>query len=190
MRLSEKRFLVSGEPRCRTAWLTALLNAHGFLTYHDPLTFGVPILGEYGVCDPALALGAPKSTLRHFLGSPVVCLYSDDPLSNIMALMAVYGGKTTLLEQTRSLNNLEYFKSRVEYLVHVDELEDNEKVANLVTYLTGKPADHRLITIFQGLLITQHVEKAYANCSREYSESGASDERTASDDVPSFHFGI
>ncbi len=159
-----KPFLISGMPRCRTAWLTAVLNAHGILTYHDVILHRRDVKSdEYGVCDPTLALMFPRQTLAHYAGSPIIRLYADDLNERFDALDAWSHKPLTMKMRRIYRTNYAWFAYNTPDVgIHVNELEDDDVVGEIITTCTrGEVTPSReIISIFQLLKIEEHVKKA------------------------------
>jgi hypothetical protein len=153
-------YLVSGLPRCRTAWLTALFNAHGSLCYHDVIPQQLPYDIQAGICDPSLACVTPEKALAAAHGKPKVYLFR--PLEESIAALEKWWGQGKLRGAKDLFSkNAEIYRLGMEGpKLHVDQLDDNHVVADLVKYCTGKDASKEIIEIFQLLKIEEHRDKS------------------------------
>jgi hypothetical protein len=163
-----KRYLISGMPRCRTAWLTALLHAHGSRPVHDVyLRHGSIYNVRRPIIDPAVALIQPMQGLRHFQNKPIVGIYSDNVEERIERLLEVMNlpGDDDKIEMMR--RNYQTWYKNVGTHYHVDALEDNQTVADIILKCTGHPGNLDVIETFQLLKIEEHIPKALALAEQE-----------------------
>ncbi len=150
------RYLISGHPRTRTAWLCALLNAHHSLCYHDAISYRIDLGVDAGFADPGVACMAPLQALRMSKGKPRICIRRDDWQISLQAWLNMEIPKEAVTQWNENCQ-LWY---RGSTCIGYDELEDNDVVKEIIQICTHEPASMTLIQIFQGLKIEQHLEKA------------------------------
>jgi hypothetical protein len=153
------RYLISGMPRCRTAWLTAVLRAHGSVAYHDVYGIGIPLGNDYGVVDPAVALVTPETGLRVYADTPRLCIAADSLSERLAALASVTGSSPDSEYGRVFQENYDHF-ARYTHRVHVSELEDNDIVGEIVRLCTKQAPSFDIISTFQLLKIEEHMPKA------------------------------
>lgn len=151
-------------PRCRTAWMTALFNALGVRTVHDVYLTNPQWHQEdsdFGIIDPSVALMFPQ---HHCIIKKRYCVYANSMVDRLDALDA--WSDTPLSQQTRDLYEHNFFKYMLECgygrTFHVNELNDDDFVADLYSRCTSQPADKGIIQTFQLLKIEEHYPKARA----------------------------
>jgi hypothetical protein len=149
-------YVISGLPRCRTAWLTALLNAHGSRCYHDVYTFNHPVDGSVNCVDPAIACMYPESIV-HFDTSICITRLTAASKSALEAW-----GQMEVPVQVWDVykRNVQQFKMNAQHHYHVGELESDVIVGEIIKICTNKAPSSELIQIFQHLRIEEHMEKA------------------------------
>lgn len=153
-------YCISGMPRCRTAWLTAVLYAHGAEPQHDifALNYVVDDLDE--IVDPAVALLTPHEALAKF--DMTISLHADSMKDRLDALERSAHKEITLNNSTREVygdNFLQYHQG-AQVRLHVSELEDNQVVAEVIRTCTNKEPSLEIISTFQLLKVEEHMEKA------------------------------
>ena len=151
------QYLVSGHPRVRSAWLCALLNAHGSRCVHDLETNGYPLSIICGVSDPGIAMLRPYDACRYNKGASI-CLTRRD----WRQAFERWAGVSLSDKAAQAIDeNVQRYKA-LPNVYHLDYkmLENSTKVAEVIELCTRKPADPNLIKIFQQLKIEQHIEKA------------------------------
>ena len=163
------RFLVTGLPRIRSAWLTALFCAHGVRCCHDGLvSFGSLASLESvlkrgaiaGLCDPAAACVFPDEAARWFDGSPIV-IVDRDPLECRTSVQAWIGQPVDWsVIQTKHDRFVALIGPRA-YRVAYRNLDCEETVRGLFTFC-GVTLDYHLFETFKLLRIEQHLVKAQA----------------------------
>lgn len=154
-------YLISGMPRCRTAWLTAVLRAHGSKAYHDAYARGYALDGDYGVVDPAVALYTPNEGLYTDPATPKFCIFADSLADRLTALEVNAGIKFSKAAFDVFSQNFDHYKQYA-IGVHVDDLEDNDIVGEIVRICTNKAPSSDTISTFQLLKVEEHMSKAKA----------------------------
>lgn len=164
------RFLITGLPRIRSAWLATLLNAAGVETVHDyTAAFGslsalaawLRQPGLRGWCDPCAACLHPEFSALEFSGRRVV-IVERDPGAACMS-MARWAGKPMPFETARA--NLATFRGLVDaevLTVPYASLDDYAAVDSIVRHCTGHVLSPQLWRTFDLLKIEQHMPKARA----------------------------
>jgi hypothetical protein len=151
------RYLISGHPRTRTAWLCALLNAHGSLCYHDARVNFVPLDIDAGIADPGLACLNVAEALELTEGKPRISIVRDD----WREALADWSGILVSTQQAQIWDqHCAEFAGASTLALAMHQLDDNEIVKEVVELCTHKPASPELIKIFQGMQIEQHLPKA------------------------------
>lgn len=152
-------YLISGMPRCRSAWLTAVLRAHGSRAYHDIYARGFDLNGDYGVVDPAIALFTPNEALDTDPTVTKFCLYADDLTDRIDALAKASDTHITDIARLVWAENFCQYRRHVPG-IHVDDLDDDERVGEIVKACTRQAPSSDIISTFQLLKIEEHMPKA------------------------------
>lgn len=161
------RFLVTGLPRSRTAWLAAVLTAHGFPTLHDPvIVYGrYPTLEEMtddgwqGLSDPSAPMVLGARLYEHFRGKPVVVVRRD-PEDSRKALERYTG--TQIPDYAPAVSALAEVEARMSHkVVEFGDLDQMSVVASAVLHLTGRHIDDLVLRLFDTLKIEQHIGKAH-----------------------------
>ena len=151
------RYLISGHPRTRTAWLCALMNAHGSLCYHDARVNFVPVDVDAGIADASLACLDFTEALKWSEGKPRVCLIREDWVKALGDWSGVY----VMPDVADGYEaNIMMFAKSADLVLQYEALEDDEMVKEVVELCTQKPASMELIKIFQQMKIEQHLTKA------------------------------
>lgn len=152
------KYLITGHPRTRTAWLSAVMTAHGSPCYHDALTYGVPV--GAGLSDPGAACLYVDDALRIARRIRSVCLRRE-PQESKESLERWAG--ITLPEENwaRACANVDRFSAEHGGpVVLFEELEDNDVVGEIIRECTRQAASSELVSLFQRLRIEQNIEKA------------------------------
>lgn len=155
--MPQPKFVITGLPRCRTAWLGALLATPAVPVYHDLRTY--PPAGTlYGVSDPMLAATPDGDALP----SDIPCVFIFRPPQEARAaLERAYGVPLDNAIWQRMVDKSSAFISKHRpLLLMLPGLQDSEVLQVVSKHLTGKPLDQRRIDTFQALKITQHTTKA------------------------------
>jgi len=151
------RYLISGHPRTRTAWLCALMNAHGSLCYHDVRVNFVPLDIDAGIADPGLACLDAVEALAATEGKPRVCLIREDWVQALDDWCGVHAPPDVAEGYEASCT---VFAKGADLILQYDALENDDVVKEVVELCARKPASLELIKIFQGMRIEQHLPKA------------------------------
>lgn len=161
------RFLITGHPRSRTAWLAALFSGDGVSVFHDlhfvsgelpaALSFGAVRNVTVGVCDPSAASVWPKEACEAFNGHPIVLIERKE--AREAARRWAPGLTKDVLDLWAS--NIARFKALATNVLTVpyESLEDNATVANIYFHCTAKVLSYQKIELFQTLKICQHTDK-------------------------------
>ena len=150
-------FLITGHPRCRTAWLSALLAAHGAPCVHDALIRSADDIPEgWGISDPGFALHFPDVTQRwvDHTNATVIIITRDRARQ---AFEEEFGGIPDDSWEAMSMN-LHKFRERVgHHHFEAKHLTDDETVGEIVRLCTKQEPSPQIISTFQQLQITQHL---------------------------------
>ena len=154
--MNQLPFLITGLPRSRTAWLSAVLTAHGAPCTHDGIVNDIP--EGWGLSDPAAACVFPHRALELVGDNPIVVIFRDENVA--MASFAYEFGELTDEARESMLRAWRLFMDFVEYdkrtlFVNFCDLKDNQVVSTVIEYCTGSPSSHDIIEAFQLLKITQ-----------------------------------
>lgn len=157
--LPQPKFVITGLPRSRTAWLGALLATPAVPVYHDLRTYP-PTGTHYGVSDPMLAATPDGDSIP--AGTPCVFMFRP-PQEAKAALERAYGVELDTKIWSAMVDRSNDFISKHRPLVvMLPGLQDSGVLQVISRHLTGKPLDQRRIDTFQALKITQHSTKALA----------------------------
>lgn len=170
------RFLITGYPRSRTAWLAALLCVHGVETIHErPLFFRTMdelsawlLAGtdEYphGLVDAFAACSYPDFALSHyhFADQPIVIIERDFD-DAVTSWINWYHIEPTYLQLKQVKANYKYFNDNAADALHVkyEALDDFETVSNICKFTTGRELQHQTFQLFNHLQIELHKQKAW-----------------------------
>lgn len=153
------KYVITGLPRSRTAWLGALCATPKTPVYHD-ITVYPPEGESYGIADPMIAASPRFHDLAE--GVPVVVLWRD-PDECYASLQRAYDVQIAKPIWDDMVKAFHAFCTKYPAMhTHVDTLDKPEAVDFLVERLTGAKPDPRRVATFQSLNITQHVGKAKA----------------------------
>lgn len=166
-------FLITGLPRTRTAWFTALFNAIGVPCIHEwgygfqysksAFHHWLGLNGPRGVCDPSMACATEQAeTLELFAKCPVVLIernsidaqtafedWIGQPTPNYGALVR------NVMEFRRGLKMVKADLFEVRY----EQLDDYETIRTIVRHCCGRPLPHNVWRQFDALHIEQHLTK-------------------------------
>lgn len=162
------RFLVTGLPRCRSAWIAALLTAHGAPCLHEPaVAYGRRVSlkeifddGYRGIVYPCAALEYRAELAPAFTGRPVVIVDRDEHESRAelerWSDMHFDDAKWAAAVEANNSIAHAFDVRRVRYA----DLDKFEIVDRMVRYLTGDSLDPRVFKLFDSLDVQQHKGKA------------------------------
>lgn len=157
------RFLISGHPRTRTAWLCALINAHGVRCYHDAITNNIPLDTDAGIADPTIACYQPAEGVMACTG-PRICLLRRDWQH---AFEKWSGCEVLPSGADRIETNVQSFQRGAKVTLSYELLDDRHVVGDVLK-LCGVEPDPELLRVFDQLKIEQHQAKAQ----RAFAEAG------------------
>jgi hypothetical protein len=162
------RFGIFALPRSRTAWLSALLTAHGYKCCHEPKIVypeasdlrELSRLGIRGISDPSIYLTERAQLAVHFVRNPTVVILRD-PVECRVAFERWLGRPVGHWEALCGA-----FRGFVEAFAPLEvtyaQLDDFGAVSELVCHLTGRCADREVFRMFCLLNIQQSKSKAEA----------------------------
>ena len=150
-------FLITGHPRCRTAWLSALLAAHGAPCVHDALIRSADDIPEgWGISDPGFALHFPKQTKQWVEDNDTTVIVIVR--NNAREAFEREFGKVSDTSWAVMQHNLYAFRKAVEHhKFYAEDLNDDETVGEIVRLCTKQEPSPQIISTFQQLQITQHL---------------------------------
>jgi hypothetical protein len=167
------RFLITGLPRTRSAWLAALFSGDGVECWHDAVhhesvdgllykitTSASPIVG---LVDPCAACIYPRAALQIFTGFPIVIVRRSESAS-LDGLTKWSGASPS--DWAGLLRNHAWFVDHALTLpgvqwVKFTDLDDYGVVSELYSQcVRGKMLDRHRFDLFNTLRIEQHHDKA------------------------------
>ena len=154
------KWVITGLPRSRTAWLGALLATPKVPVYHDILTY--PPEGElYAISDPTVAIMESMHAVAD--GVPLAIVVRDEQ-GAFDACEKAFGIPLDQPFRDRSAKAFYSFLARPRerfVMVKYEGLAENDVVQALSVYLTGKEIDDRRLNTFQALNITEDAGRAF-----------------------------
>ena len=155
--MDAKKFLITGMLRTRSAWFTALLNAHGYYTEHEQIK---PTNKDIGVCDPTAALIRPDVSIRNYSGHPIVFVNREASDSfNAWERFSGYSLPESFRDEL--IGNANKFITNSNCIVvQYSDLNKVSTVDSVVYHVTRRHLDLDLWRVFDGLKIEQHKDKA------------------------------
>lgn len=165
-----RRFLITGLPRIRSAWLAALFSGERVTTFHDHVwnrgvqstldaVFATP--GIAGLCDPGAACVYPDLAAQAFAMHPVVIIQRD--ADECKRSFSAWLGGMELHNWPRAVANYERFIRLVGgrgLIVNYYALENYTAVAEIYRHCTGLDLSRSRFQLFDGLKVEQHIGKA------------------------------
>jgi hypothetical protein len=160
-RVHQGSYLITGLPRIRSAWLSALLSHDDFYCYHEAPTTAMPPINPgfpFGLCDPGAACLYPRTALNLF-GAHKVVIIDRSARDSRRALEKFAGAPATNWQALEERD--EFFCSRVEdaYFVSFKDLSKFSVVDALHRHVIGRPLNRQRFDLFDGLRIEQDVVK-------------------------------
>lgn len=165
-----KRFLVTGLPRMRSAWLAALFSSDQVQCFHDAIHHGGVdrMLADIsaskaqivGLLDPSAASVYPRDALAIFGNDPIVVVFRDERecRTGLEKWMGQY-----LTHWDELVKHCQWFLKAVDrkfYAIEYATLDDYEAVAEMYRICTGLTLDRHRFDLFNTLKIEQHYGKA------------------------------
>lgn len=150
-------YLISGHVRTRSAWMCAVMNAHGSRCYHDVVSNGIPLDIRAGISDPGIANIRPLEGVTHCKGARL-CLVRD----NWREPFERWSGVPLTDNQVEQYNlNVEtYSRTLGTIMVPYEQLDDVDVVTELVEICIQRPGSREIVQIFEQLTINQNIPKA------------------------------
>jgi hypothetical protein len=165
-----KRFLITGLPRIRSAWLAALFSGDKVQCFHDAIHHGgvdrmletieqstAPVVG---LIDPGAASVYPRDALAVFGSSTIIMVFRNEEESR--AGLARWFGKD-LTHWDDLVKNHGWFMTQATkqfYAIDYVSLDDYAAVAEVYRICTGMTLDKHRFDLFNTLKIEQHYGKA------------------------------
>lgn len=164
------RFLITGLPRIRSAWMAALFSSDRVRCFHDAVHHGgvekmleqiqscsAPIVG---LIDPSAASVYPRSVLAMFDRCPIILInrHEEDCRTGLEKWT---GWKLGHWDDVVAAHKwfLEQLGPRLVW-VDYDDLDDFDTVAEIYRVCTGLQLDKDRFDLFNTLKIEQHFGKA------------------------------
>lgn len=171
-----KRFLITGLPRMRSAWLAALFSSDRVRCFHDAAQFGLSVPAMLtavaesdaevtGLIDPGAAVIYPRLAWELFCESPIFIVRrnQDDARGSFEKFLGM------------SLPNWDVGLTNYEWLINgppnglnkfnwvdYESLDDFEVVSWMHQTCTGRLLDRHRFDLFNTLKIEQHYSKVMA----------------------------
>lgn len=163
MKAAQGSYLIAGRPRCRTAWLAALLSDEIVCYHDDPLRLPELIAAgkPFGFSSPSLVVTDPERALEVFQDSPIVVI--DRPASESWPALARWAGFDLpgwpQLEQRYQWFLAHAPRERL-LTVPYKALERYDAVNAIKSHCLKSSLCHDRYRVFDGLRIEQHRDKA------------------------------
>lgn len=154
-------YLITGLPRIRSAWLSALLTRDDLVCYHEAPTMAMSAINgqvPFGLSDPGAACLYPNTALEKFGKSKVVIVERVASQSR-RALEKFAGVPATnwdALEERYHLFRRMFPNAWIIKFIHLGEYS---AVDDLYRFLTGRELSHERFALFDGLRIEQDIVK-------------------------------
>lgn len=173
--MDKSRFLITGWPRTRTAWLAVLFNCLGVETLHErPLHFGDACqfsgwvkagtpLHPRGLVDGFAAIAYPTQALRLFEGNPIVVV--KRPLGEVLESWQAFMGRPISAAEIQLENAVCNYRAflrsmpRTARVVEYAALDDYDAVSDVVQFCTGKTVSKPLFHFLSHTRIEIHKGK-------------------------------
>lgn len=162
------RFLITSLPRGRTAWLAALLTAHGAPCLHEAaIAYGRPMPlddifadGYLGIVDPGAAVIYRDTLEAAFADCPTVLIRRDP--GEAKAAFETWLGRP-VAGWHKAEEGIAWFEDHFKPLVvDFEDLEYPAAAEKIIEHVTSRPFDERVWRLFDTLKIEQHRTKAEA----------------------------
>lgn len=166
------KFLITGLPRSRTAWLSALFSTERVICWHEPINkFGsigavknmLDNLTGYqcvGISDSSVGIEA-DFYMSYFFEHRIVIINrkEDEVLKSLIKFLGINQSQSVKIIDTISegLDRIRKVRSVLE--INYEDLNDSVVVNNIWDYCTDLPFDMFRCELFQNLLINQHAVK-------------------------------
>lgn len=157
------KYLVTGRPRTRTAWLSALFYTDRIPTFHDDLVGAMKFddAGQsFGLFGSGPLCMDYQHTAKLFSGCPIVVIERDEAESR-QALEKRYGVELTAWGNIEGA--YQGFLSAAGYTlrVPVERLDEYDSVNEIYRHCTGGELSRDRFAHFHGLKIEQFSEKLF-----------------------------
>jgi hypothetical protein len=172
--MDKSRFCITGLPRSRTAWLAALMCAHGVETLHEypPFFDSLEELGKWlyagtpaephGYVDGFSLIYHAPLVKQHFADSPIVLIVRDP--KDVRRSWEAWDGPVDNEVFAAVMSRVTRFATEAVGQPHVlvvryDQLEHYAPVNRLVMHCTDRPLKFRTWQLFHRLKIELHKDK-------------------------------
>jgi hypothetical protein len=155
-------YLITGLPRIRSAWLSALLSTEMLPCYHEAPTERMPPIktgAPFGLLDPGAACLYPNWALEHFSEERIILI--ERPISDSRRALEKFAGMPATNWKAIEDRYL-WFRGKLPKRatrVRFKELADYEVVAALYAMCTRGELSRQRFELFDGLRIEQDVVK-------------------------------
>lgn len=167
------KFLITGLPRSRTAWLSAIFCTDNIICFHEPINqlgdiqavkdFVSKVQGysHVGISDSSIGAN-PSEYIDYFFSYPIVVIKRPkvEVVESLIKFLGIQRKEANQIVSTIS-EGLKYISCvRSVFEVEYEALNDSNVVAEIWDYVTrGLPFDKNRCINFQNLMINQHATK-------------------------------
>lgn len=172
--MNRSRFLITGLPRSRTAWIAALFCAHEIETIHEYPVFFKTIeqLGDWlhagteesphGYVDGFSIIHHAELARQTFFDNPIVVIQRNP--ADVRASWEKWSGPIIDEQFSEVMRKVKTFCDQMApysncLIVNYDALDDYESVNKMVVHCTGRPLKQITWQLFHHLKIELHREK-------------------------------
>lgn len=175
------KFLITGLPRSRTAWLAALFSTDNVMCWHEPINKlgtlaavqsmmdNLKGYSHIGISDSSIGVDA-HFYMDYFFDCPIVVIQrpKQEVIESLIRFLGITRKESNKIADT--------IHEGLKYMVHVrdvmevdfGELDNTKVVGGIWDYCTrGLPFDTLRCEQFQNLRINQHCEKVILNMNAE-----------------------
>lgn len=159
------RYLITGRPRIRSAWLAALLSQDKLPCYHDALSIGTIIKDQaFGLSDPAAACTYPNVALTTSGVDCKVVLIHRHPLDSEKAFKKLFPAIDWNAIEAR-YSFFQAFMLRAHppqnlLCIDYEDMDSYDTISVIAKFCTGHALGKERYRLFDGLRIEQHIPKA------------------------------
>lgn len=155
-------FLITGLPRIRSAWLSALLSTETLPCYHEAPTDKMPPIktaAPFGLLDPGAACLYPNWALEHFAGQLIIII--ERPILDSKRALEKFAGVAATNWKAIEDRYLMFRGKAPKRTVRVrfNDLADYETVARLYAMCAHGGLSRQRFELFDGLRVEQDIVK-------------------------------
>ena len=157
------KFLITGLPRMRSAWLAALFNGRHVAMFHD-VNFHGGLINAFshgardtivGISDPCAASVWPDEALREFERDPIVYIERADWRQAAKKEFPNANDAWCDLSE----KNAKRFKPHAGMVVQFEMLDDFKTVEHIYEYCTGRNLRRQKFNLFRYLKVSQDTRR-------------------------------